>query len=389
MFDPVAEAAIEAARSCGRAILKVISANDTGTTGGHQCGFYLPKHAWRMFTPHRPEKGQNRKSSVDIHWHDGSRTDSAITWYGVRTRAEYRLTRFGRGFRFLGEEQVGSLLVLVPRGVSRFSAFIVNSDDGIEAVQADLGVRLIDRVGVFDRDAPATATSRNECLERRFASFLAPLDEFPDGETFSAAARDALGECEPGLSRRSRDDQLIAWRDTEFELFQRVERKLIEPTVRRGFGDLEKFLALATGVSNRRRARAGRSFENHFAELLRLAGLAPATRPADVEGRPDVLLPGSVEYHDPAFPAERLTTIGLKTSCKDRWRQVLREAPRARNRFLLTMQEEMSEKQCDEIRRASITLVVPRPLHDGYPKARRPTLWDVDRLVEWAVANGR
>ena len=41
----------------GNALLKFISANDVGLTHGHQCGFYLPKAMWKLFTPHPPEDG--------------------------------------------------------------------------------------------------------------------------------------------------------------------------------------------------------------------------------------------------------------------------------------------------------------------------------------------
>lgn len=49
-----------------------------------------------------------------------------------------------------------------------------------------------------------------------------------------------------------------------------------------------------------------------------------------IEGgkRPDFLFPTQVAYEDPAFPANRLRMLAAKTTCKDRWRQVLNEANR-------------------------------------------------------------
>jgi len=43
MTSPFAERAIAEALRYGKAILKFISPNDVGLTGGHQCGYYLPK----------------------------------------------------------------------------------------------------------------------------------------------------------------------------------------------------------------------------------------------------------------------------------------------------------------------------------------------------------
>src|SRR5512142_1963088 len=101
MPSPLCERAVEDATGHGNAILKFISPNDTGLTGSHQCGFYLPKSVWRMYSPHPPERGRNDEHNVRILWQNGRVTDSRVKWYGVGTRSEYRLTRFGRDFPFL------------------------------------------------------------------------------------------------------------------------------------------------------------------------------------------------------------------------------------------------------------------------------------------------
>jgi hypothetical protein len=55
-------------------------------------------------------------------------------------------------------------------------------------------------------------------------------------------------------------------------------------------------------------------------------------RGAETENRnkPDFLFPGQAEYRDPAFPADRLTMLGAKSTVQDRWRQVLSEAARSK-----------------------------------------------------------
>jgi hypothetical protein len=52
MISPFGERATEDAVNTGKAILKFISPNDVGLTGGHQCGYYLPKKVWQIFSPH-------------------------------------------------------------------------------------------------------------------------------------------------------------------------------------------------------------------------------------------------------------------------------------------------------------------------------------------------
>ena len=57
------EQAISDALQTGNALCKFISRNEVGSTGGHQCGFYLPKSAWRMFMAQPPEKNKSSKST--------------------------------------------------------------------------------------------------------------------------------------------------------------------------------------------------------------------------------------------------------------------------------------------------------------------------------------
>ena len=92
MLSPICERAIADARQHGKTILKFISANDVGKTGGHQRGYYLPKTAWRFFTQHSPSKGMNAEDTVTILWQDGRETDSRIKWDGKGTRSEYRIS---------------------------------------------------------------------------------------------------------------------------------------------------------------------------------------------------------------------------------------------------------------------------------------------------------
>jgi hypothetical protein len=61
------ESASTDTRQYGRALLKFISANDVGSTGSHQCGFYLPKAIWRHFTCNSPERGKLLKEDVKSH----------------------------------------------------------------------------------------------------------------------------------------------------------------------------------------------------------------------------------------------------------------------------------------------------------------------------------
>jgi type II restriction enzyme len=149
MSSPLCEKAINEALQYGNALLKFISPNDTGVTGTHQAGFYLPKSAWKIFTPHNPEKDKNSKHEIAIEWQDGRTTESVITWYGQKTRSEYRLTRFGRDFPFLIPDTVGDLLVLIPKNSLQFMGYVLDLEEDIEEVINTLGVQPFDRWAVL------------------------------------------------------------------------------------------------------------------------------------------------------------------------------------------------------------------------------------------------
>ena len=85
----------------------------------------------------------------------------------------------------------------------------------------------------------------------------------PTGEAFSAEARATLEECIKAFQRMSADDALMHCMDAEYRLFRMAERVISGPEIARLFRDVDDFLATASGIMNRRKARAGRSLENH------------------------------------------------------------------------------------------------------------------------------
>jgi hypothetical protein len=111
-MNDVLESAIKSCSESNVAFSKFITANDVGLTGGHQAGFHIHKHSWPLFFDRPGEKGQNKDIYIKIKWQNDFETESRFIYYGVGTRNEYRLTRFGRGFPFLKNENVGDLLVI-------------------------------------------------------------------------------------------------------------------------------------------------------------------------------------------------------------------------------------------------------------------------------------
>lgn len=380
MASPICEKAISDAVQYGNALMKFVSPNETGATGAHQSGFYLPKSAWEIFTPNPPTKGANSKHRVMIDWHGGPETDSVITWYGQGTRSEYRLTGFGRDFPFLIPDTVGDLLVLVPITPSEFNAYVIDLDTDIEEVIAVLGVQPFDHWAVYQNGA-IQVEDTNDCLEKLFLDFAKAFETFPTGEEFSKATREMLEYCFHELSSASADDRLLEYYATEYRLFQLVERRICQPEIGRLFKDVEDFLQTAASIMNRRKSRAGRALENHVDHILSEAGIPHEMR-QKVDGTPDIIIPNQLAYLDMGYPVEKLRVVGVKTTCKDRWRQVLNEGRRVPNKHILTLQPGISLNQLTEMNEAGITLIVPEKLKYKYPMDHPLKILSVADFVE-------
>ncbi len=335
-----------------------------------------------MYTEQAPIKGLNHEKLVNVVWQDGRTTESCIHWYGTK-KFEYRLTRFGKDFPFRTFDNVGDLLVLIRKADNEFSAYVLDDDDDIEEIKATLGVEITKTWGAFRAgDEPEMeGETEDECVDARFRHFVADLDGFPTGRTFSEITIRALIDCIRGFDRFSLDEMLIRAVDAEYQLFRLAERQVCQPQITRLFRNVDDFLETASSIMNRRKSRAGRALENHFEYLLNRAGIPHQIRPLTIEGNPDVVIPNETAYHDPNYPVEKLYIIGVKTTCKDRWRQVLNEAERVSQKHIMTLQAGISERQLGQMHKASVNLVVPKSLHPLYPKKREISLLSVEEFV--------
>jgi hypothetical protein len=142
--------------------------------------------------------------------------------------------------------------------------------------------------------------------------------------------------------------------------------------------DVDGFLSFSLSVQNRRKSRVGLALENHLEAVFAAQGIR-YQRGAETENRnkPDFLFPGREHYLDQAFPAERLTMLGAKSTLKDRWRQVLSEAQRIGDKHILTLEPGISENQTDEMRAKRLQLVIPRRLHSTFRSGQQAWLMDV------------
>ena len=205
------------------------------------------------------------------------------------------------------------------------------------------------------------------------------LAEFPSGETII----DRSASMRPNYVHLSPDKRLLKRRDCEYEVFLSVEEAVVLPEIERGFSSVDAFVSFANSVTNRRKARSGRSLELHAKRIFEEEQVSSFSHDQISEGRkrPDFLFPSADAYHDLSFPDNQLRMLATKTTCKDRWRQVADEAERIESKHLLTLQEGVTDSQYEQMRKAGITLVVPKPLHSKYPRSIRHKLMSFAEFV--------
>ncbi len=97
--------------------------------------------------------------------------------------------------------------------------------------------------------------------------------------------------------------------------------------------------------------------------------------------KPDFIFPSQAAYDNKDFPAAKLRMLAAKTTCKDRWRQVINEANRIPEKHLLTLQEGISDNQFAEMQEEKVRLVVPSGLHSSYSDNVRPHLISFESFI--------
>ncbi len=103
----------------------------------------------------------------------------------------------------------------------------------------------------------------------------------------------------------------------------------------------------------------------------------------EIVKRMDFVFPSALAYHDPLFPELKLHMLASKTCCKDRWRQVITEADRIKQKHLFTLQEGVSSNQLDEMYHNGIILVVPQPIMSSFPVNYRDKIMNLTGFVNY------
>lgn len=328
--------------------------------------------------------------------------EGRLTWYDARanhpTRTEYRL--YYSSNAVIASANEGDLLIIGLTSEEQLVVIIAEEGStseqqlkwlfNLEEVENKFIVRdlksehsplnfagrhIISTLGI---EVQETIPDYLELLIEKFGK------KFPSTRDFSEFARSTVDHIsvinEPDLA-------LMQWMEQEELLFRTLEKYIVSEKLRKGFGedgvDVDDFVKYSLSVQNRRKSRAGHSFEHHLAAVFETHGLLFSKgKKTERNNKPDFLFPGVHHYHSPDFNAELLTMLGVKTSAKDRWRQVLSEAEKISFKHLITLEPSISIHQTEEMKEQNLQLVIPSSLFETYTVAQRTELINLQGFID-------
>jgi len=329
-----------------------------------------------------------------------------LTWYDARQKARIKRGVMRYEYRlYFPTNQVsqcansGDVLVIAKRPDNTLLAIVAEAETTISRQILWLfGFSDVSHPGFSVREELETEQDRIEFASRFILESIGIvvqvseetwLDEilrkfngtFPTTREFSAFARSTLTDVNP---QDGQDAALMAWMEREEILFRTLEKHLIGERLSQGFdGDVDGFISFSLSVQNRRKSRAGLALENHLEILFEECGVRYTRTPkTENKSKPDFIFPGIEEYRNPEYDPLALTMLGVKSSCKDRWRQVLAEADRIERKHLLTLEAAISKNQTDEMAAKKLQLVLPEELHSSYSSEQRSWLMNISEFTE-------
>jgi hypothetical protein len=329
-----------------------------------------------------------------------------LTWYDARQKARVERGVMRWEYRLYFPTNLvsqcanaGDILVIAKRPDNTLLSIVAEAGTTIsQQILWLFGVSDLSHPGFSVRDELETEQDRIEFASRFILESLGIpveisedtyLDEmirkfsggFPTTKEFSAFSRSTLQDIQ---FQDGHDEVLMAWMEREEILFRTLEKHIIGERLSQGFdGDVDGFISFSLSVQNRRKSRAGLALENHLEILFKECGIRYSRTPiTENKSKPDFIFPGENEYHDVRFDSLRLTMLGVKSSCKDRWRQVLAEADRIDKKHLLTLEAAISKSQTDEMQSKNLQLVLPRALHNTYSNEQQNWIMDVAGFTE-------
>lgn len=180
------------------------------------------------------------------------------------------------------------------------------------------------------------------------------------------------------------DTTLISWLDYESRLFYGIEKLEVQTHIEKGFENVDEFISYSLSVQNRRKSRMGYSLQHHLSNIFTLRNVKFQTQQyTEDKNQPDFIFPSIKEYKDPQFDDTRLFMLAAKSTCKERWRQILTEARRIRTKHLCTLEKSISIDQLIEMRNQSVILVIPSQFRQIYSDRQQDEILNINGFIQF------
>lgn len=376
---------------------KRLSGNDTGATKSHQAGVYFPTEVMADVFPeinHINSDNPDHFFTAIIDSHNIPEKELRAIYYnkklrGTGTRNEKRITRWKENIKntpLQDKEYTGALVLFAflkethGKNSEYLKVWVCQNPEEESYAELILG-EVLPGAGIYG------------IPDQIFGGFQIPYgklqnikklpsywkEEFPTGLDILNFIFD-----NHSFKELSPDKRLMERRSKEFDLFKTIESFHSMPLIGKGFQCVDDFIAIANSITNRRKSRSGRSLEIHLEKIFREEGLEQFSSQCVTENnkKPDFIFPSHTAYHDKGFPEHKLCMLAVKTTCKDRWRQLLNEAHRINNPFLFTLQEGVSVNQYREMKHEGVTLVIPEPIRKYFPIEIRKDLLNLSQFID-------
>ena len=377
----------------------------------HEVGDGRRGRALKRVLGDTPRKGDNSFSTLYV-WMAGEqesiRSEGKLSWYNTRENQpnrspEWRLyyqtndvteAMFAGDRLFIARRPDDTILFIVTPADSAMAnrlAWLFGLMDTepdrfaaqeiTDQTDLDFPARLIlDEIGIEFEDPRANEL---DFIIERFRYDFPPTREFSE---YARLTLPSINACDDP------DAALMAWVDHEYAMFRRLEARIVEQQILRGWraedgsADVDAFLGYSLSVQNRRKSRMGRAFEHHLGAVFDAWNLRYDTQVRTETGKTaDFIFPGKTQYFDKSFSVGLLTMLAAKSSCKERWLQILSEANRIEHKHLVTLEPRISVDGTDSMRRSKVGLVVPKQIQDSYTPEQRDWLLSVREFVDMVM----
>lgn len=366
--------------------MKRLAPNDTGLTKSHQAGPYIPKPvAFPLLglDLHNPPTGIVRKTwNYWLVSHD-QRAELDLIYYASKN--EIHLTGFGgRASAVQDPENTSRIMIFAFRPDSGvLEAWMARDDDEEELIESRIG-QVVPGIPLRGRVVQGQLRL-DELFPTALDACACTMADLPPAWSMEFPAPTALaGEAVRRLSGpMDPDTRLMRRFECEYRLFRTVEDAHVLPTVTAGFGDTNAFLSVAMSIINRRKSRAGLSLELQLATVFDEERI-PYVRQARTEAgsKVDFLFPDLDRYHNAAAGDPSIHMLAVKTTLRDRWRQVLQEGRKVGTKHLFTMDQGVTIPTYQDMKERGVQLVVPQRRVALYPQPIRNDVLTLGRFIE-------